>query len=562
MSAVDPFVNVCFNRYQNGYINDAQVVSKLLHTKEAKKALETLLVCIKEQPHWQESGKLKNLYKITKASLKNNFSGKVSAREESQGLGRLSPALWGRISDELPEVKSLFRFSSICKEAYQLRDEVLARSPKQLSRYLSDLLAKLDEPRIMRFLQSCKESSYSDTPLVLRLRSAWPRQAICLHEIQKKFPTIECLHFDKKDITNIEFERLLGACPTVKAIDLSGCNALSARTLADARFPVALEGLCLSGTALDDLALRTLLVNLPKLRRLDITNCAALGLNARLTAQLPSCIEKYEITFERNNESEELLKHLLEAFPDHPVLNVLTCAIKKETVLVDKLKLEKVLKSYPNYFDAHSAYVMTLACLAHTSYCFNADVYEKLLKQALTHSRFCLQLDQTNPELFFVLIFLLVLHEKYEEALSYLPQVIDTVPETKFNSLLGYVYLNLSKGKEAVRYFKLSLDKNRKELLSHFSLALIYTEGLDGVLIDQKEAKRYAACLFEQNLDEDELFLSQRHSLTCAKLCKLLLEDPEMKEKHSAKISALLKLCLKVDPNNAELQSFLLSCTL
>lgn len=549
MSVVGNYVNYCFTRYQKGYSNDAQVVSRLLNTKEPEKALKLLLERIKGIPHWQEVPKLKNLLKEAKISLKNNFS--VEKKETAQNVAINA---WPFIAQHLTEVKPLFQFARTCKEIYAVRHELMAQSPKQLSLYLSDLLAKRDEKRIFAFLQSCKESSYVDTPVELRIRTTWPRQAIVLHEIQKKFSTIQRLTIEKLDITDKEFETLLSACPRALELSISGCTALTAPYLANASYPTTLEGLQLSGTSLTDPGLQSLLGRLPNLKRLDITNCPAISVMARYAATLPSCIELYSFTEARYEDIKEELKRCLEAAPDNLVL--LVTGIHLTGTREYQKKLEALLKSHPNYYHLHFTLCMNLLHLAMENHLSNHELFEKYTKQADVHLQLCLQLKKDDPDLALLFAITYAMRQKYAEARLYACKYLAFAKgkDDVFcaHALLGNIYLNLGQFKEAKEH--LALAETRE---TQFSLALLQVDAGD-----VKEAKRLALLAFENGLKTKEQFIGPRLSMTCAKLCKLLLDDPAAKEKYGSTIKEFFRICLQVDPLNSELQTFILSCTL
>jgi tetratricopeptide (TPR) repeat protein len=392
-----------------------------------------------------------------------------------------------------------------------------------------------------------------------------------LHEIQKKFPTIQCLQIQKPDITDREFELLLAACPNVLEIDLSNCTALTAGLLANAKYPATLEGLYFTGTALNDLGLQAVCKNLPKLKTLVITNCAATTPAARYSAPLPCSIELYTFDKQQGPELNHLIERLLQDAPNHPLVltNALLLDMQRGQRLIEgKNCLEKLLKTYPNFFDLHMILGGILCISAITLHRFDKEQFEKTLLQAQNHLQTSMQLAPNDQSLL-GLAQIAILLQKYREALSLLNKGIKLFPEYQpLNATMANLFLRNGNGfvrnfKEAESCLKKLIAKDARNPEIHFDLAIIYTEGGDGVLPDAKEAKKLAAKALQMHeFTCNQLFIAPNLLMTYAKLGKLILDDPEYKELYAVKIKELFKLLLKEDPKNSELQSFILSTTL
>jgi len=580
MTVVASYVNYSFGRYQMGYLKDAEVVSQLLNTKVAKECLVALIEKITAIPHWQETAKLKNLQSFAKASLKNNFAGATvkktclastwlsKQKVIDQGLNTLTSDLWGVIANQLPNVQPLFRFASSCKEAYFLRDEMLARSTNQLSRYLSELLAKQDEKRLMQFLGNLSQSAYAKTPLTLTLTTCWPRQAICLHEIQKKFTNFACLQIAKRDIVDDDFCQLLEACPKVKGLDLSNCSTLTAACLANAKYSLSLERLILSGTQLDDQGLQAICKNLKKLKELDISGTQTTA-EVSLTVELPRTIEQYKANHELQQPA---LKRLLEQHPKSPCLlagSVIWHLITKDEFSCVIEQLREMLKEYPHFTTLRSSLGMLLIENAIKSLRYEPEQYSKALTEAqeyLTGSHHTLLANEYRS-LMAVLSFM---RRKYADALRFIEAALNENPENVDHvSMKGDILMQ--QGPYFRRQFVVAelcftqvIAKAPEDASNYLKLALIYVEGGDGVPCQPDEAKR---CLeIALGLDNESILepiaRTETLLLRYAKLGKLILDDPALKAAHGPQAKKLFKELLADAPQNPELKSLILSCAL
>lgn len=589
MTVVNSYVTYCFDRYQKGFLKEAEVVSQLLKTKVAKACLLKLMEEISKIPHWQEQQKLKNLHSFAKTSLKNNFAGSKATllpafsslimRQNviDQGFNRLTPDLWGLVANRMPNVQPLFRLASTCKEAYFLRDEMLARSSTQLSLYLQELLAKRDEKQIMRFLGNCSEGCYADTPLTLRITSSWPRQAICLHEIQKKFPNIVFLQIAKHDLDDSDFEMLLSACPTTKGLDLSRCTALSTAMLARASYPVSLERLKLAGTQIDDAGLQLLCKQLLALKELDVRGCPLLTLNGRFIIELPKSIEMYRLDLPAD---KAFLRPLLENHRQHPI--VLTHAIVERQIDLDAFdeissNAKMALKAYPNQYQLRVALGFTYLGYAMTNVRYEHEKMGQILKEAEAflsgdksriHEVYGEKLGNVQVTVLFLMIHFLL--QQFADAQCIAEAELRKRPNDKdIINFLGLIYMQQGQGfvrdlQQAVKYLNLSLEMKHDESRVHLLLAMIYLEGGDGIPAQVDEAKKSLVAAFDQDAEviSDPFIRTKPYLIRLAKLGKMVLDDPALKAKYGDEVLKFFKALLKDAPDNIELKSLILSCLL
>lgn len=585
MTVVNSYVTYCFDRYQKGCLKEAEVVSQLLKTKVAKVCLLKLMEEISKIPHWQEQQKLKNLHVFVKTSLKNNFPGtKGSLRPAfpsrimrqnviDQGMTHLTQDLWGMIANRMPNVQPLFRLASTCKEAYFLRDEMLARSSTQLSLYLQELLAKKDEKQIMRFLGSCSEVCYANTPVTLRITSTWPRQFICLHEIQKKFPNIVLLQIAKHDLDDDDFEMLLAACPTLKGLDLSQCTALTTPALARARYPVNLEKLILNGTQLNDTGLQQICTRLTTLKELDVRACPLLTLNGRFTVELPKSIEMYKVD---SQDDKTFLRALLESHPQHPI--VLAQAMFDRMMKAEDFdeicpKVKKALEAYPKQCQLQMAHGLMLLSYATTSLRHDHEKMGQLLKEAepllSAHMhRFNEVFGDRLGNGLIIAIFAMIqfLLQRYGEAKRLVEAGLKKNPnDGDLINFMGLIFMQQGPGfvrdfQQAVKYLNLAVAKQADESRALLLLAMIYIEGGDGIAPQVDEAKKSLVAALNKDAEvmSDPFIRTKPYLMRMAKLGKMVLDDPELKARHEAEVRKFFKALLEDAPDNKELKSLIL----
>lgn len=575
MSSQAPNANYYFTRYLHGYHTNVEVVTRLSKSPTAKNELTNLIAMINAQEHWKEKPALTSLHKIAKLTLTSNFDAPVSPHQvvEQPKAGsflNLNANALGVVAGFLPDFKAIFNMGIACKEANQHIKEMLTKNPKLLSNYLNTLLERKDEATIMRFLGQC-HSIYADTPLSLVIRTTWPRFAICLHEIQKKFPTVAKVEIAKKDISDQDFETCLAAFPKPQALDISGCAAINAATLHRAKFPVTLEQLCLSGTQLDDHGLHEICKNDSKLKLINIRDCVSLSLAGIFTVTLPASIECY-LTSKDDLSPDEIgqLKRLLETWPNNACLRTMV-AISEMSLPKTRQELEAVQNMLEKALSICPRYVDALIGLAMLQLAKAVKGKEPNDKSVLYAKSILQQVSEMYPEMtvisFGLGITLWILRE-YASAHKQLSKYLAHNPDdSTAPMMLADIYMigthEIKKDyKEAERLLKLALQHARDGSVGQFSLALINHNGGFGIESNPAEAKK----LMKQFLDGDEellddFFLAQELIMASAKFAKFVLEDPAFTS-YKPKIIPMFKSLLALDPDNKELKEIILSCAL
>lgn len=577
MSSKTPDINLYFTRYLQGYETNIEVVNRLSTSKTAKTDLATLINHITTTEHWKENPKLVSLHQIAKITRKSNFNAPNSAHSERDPSKAgsflcLTPPALGAVAGFLPNFQTLFQMGSCCKEANQQIKEAIAQNPQLLSRYLSKLLECKNETAIMLFLRTCSQSQYAITPLTLSVRTLWPRLEICLHEIQKKFPTIAKVEIAKKDISDQEFVTCLAAFPNLQALDLSGCTALSAAILHKAKYPVTVEHLYLSGTQLDDQGLQEICKNGQNLKVIDIRHCAALTLPGIFTVQLPSTIEQY-ITGKNDLsevEQQQLLR-LLESAPDNTYLLTHTAVIIIQQAKSNRWEqvqanLEKAHKACPRYVDALADLGKIHVCRGLKNRALGAKPFQ-IASHWLSKA---VEIGMSDVQSLISLIIAKIELHEYKMALTLLDRIrkIDSDCPA-INPLAGRIYMAGGEGIE--RDFKKAEELLRNtrgpgltpSIDEKFELAIIYHEGGYGIERNVIEAKRLMKELLDSSANPaaDIMFIPEM-TVMGAKLGKYLLEDASFARSYKTKVNALFKVLLASDPMNSELKEVILSCAL
>ncbi len=377
---------ISFQDYLTSTIPAVSFVERELQSPTARKSLEAVVQTIKDFTSWESEPRLKILHDVSVLSLQQlpekphielipaSTSSFTTLPFEIQELIALS----------LP-LNSLLRLSETCRDLFERCLYWISRDETKLGRYLSHLLQQKNEERIDALLQASGPFPLN-TRCNLYFSLGWPRIAIVLDKIQRKFPDLELdlepgenpveevpsnpndvlqmflgtaapfAASQRKaswlDVTHTQI--VLSACPHLKRLFIcsSRLQSSSLSTIAKLHH---LSELQLCHTKISDREFTTITHSCPNLRKLFLRTCKGFTAEA-ISSYHPRHLEVLNIN-DSVYDTATLKNILTQDSSNGVILTLLAC--RDDIALSDRKKyVQQALGLMPSYARAHECFAM------------------------------------------------------------------------------------------------------------------------------------------------------------------------------------------------------------